>query len=512
MKNPPRLIDGSRSSKILGWTLVLAMGHVGAATLSVAPSGADSGNCTTGACATVGYALGQAADGDIIQLAAGTYVEQLTVDKSVTIAGVNPDRSTDLTVIQAPATLATNVDVPGYAASQQTAIVFVTDSGTDATIRNLTIRGHQSATGSYIGWGVFAGNSAKLTLDTVHVTAIRDQPLSGSQHGRAIGFGIDGSISLGNLSGSQTATGAVTDSLIDDFQKNGIEVGYAGTNVTLRGNTVTGIVTDKIAQNGIVIADGAYALVDRNTISGMQCNQSLCEGGGGNAWSIGLTLIDPADGTQITHNTISGADGGVVVLDYGPAAPTITMTSNTLSDARYANLQVWGPMTLNMVGNTLSGSVDGIQAYVFRNSPVVNLNGGNTVTGASDTGIVVYGATVQGSKNRFFGNGTGAVNVASRGGTANLTCNWWGSFTGPEQTSTNPGGLGNAVSDDVSYVNWAVDAQFNHGCVGNPEWVRKNPKGPLPTPVPVDAPWALASVALVLAGLAGRRLRRRRGR
>ena len=514
MKKSLHLMGGWRSSTVLGWTLALAMGHAGAATLNVAPTGADSGGCTGSACLTVGYALGKAANGDTIQLAAGTYVEQLTVDKSVTIAGTNPDRSTDLAIIQSPLTLATNTDVPGYAANQQTAIVFVTDSGTDATIRNVTIRGHRSATGSAIGWGVFAGNSAKLTLDTVHVTAIRDQPLSGGQHGRAIGFGIDGSFSLGALSGSQTATGTVMNSLIDDFQKNGIEVGYAGTSVTLRGNTVTGVVTDKIAQNGIVIADGAYAVVDGNTISGLQCNHSLCQGGGGSGtdWSIGLTLIDPAEGTQITRNTISGADGNVVVLDYGPAAPTITMTGNTLSDARYTNLQVWGPMTLNMAGNTLSGSVDGIEAYEWGGVPVVNLNGGNTITGASGTGIVVYGATVEGSQNRFFGNGAGAENVAADGGTANLTCNWWGSFTGPEEASSNPGGLGNSVSDDVTFTNWSVDANFTYGCVGNPEWVKKNPNGPLPTPVPMDAPWALAGVALALAGLAGRKLRRRRGR
>ncbi len=479
---------------VAGLVLAMGLGCAGAATLGVSPLGADSGNCQGAACLTIGYALSQAAlSGDTIALAAGTYAEQITVNKSVTINGAGMDQS----IIQ-PSSLATNASVPGGSAGQKTAIVFVTGSSTVATLSNLGVRGPGATSCGSIGYGVFVGGDATLTLDSAHIRSIRDEPLGGCQNGNGVGFGS-------STSPVHVGKGQVLNSVIDDFQKNGIDVRGAGSSVTIRGNTVTGVATDKIAQNGIIVLDGANAIVDGNTISGMQCNVASCLAG---TWgSIGLAIQYPASGLQVTGNTINGADFNAVIVGEAPA-PTITMTGNTLSQARYANLQVWGPMALNMVNNTLSGSVDGIEAYEYVGAPVITLNGGNTITGASGTGIVVDGATVQGSKNRFFANGVGADNTTG-GGTSNLTCNWWGNFTGP-QASSNPGGTGNAASADVTFTNWYVDSNFTYGCVGNPDWVKQNPNGPTPAPVPVDAPWALAGIALALAGLAGRKLRRRR--
>ena len=86
------------------------------------------------------------------------------------------------------------------------------------------------------------------------------------QHGRAILY-INGA--SGTISGNQ----------VYDFQKNGIEVSglnadgsalsNATTSATVQKNVVTGQgPIDYIAQNGIVIRNGASATVKNNTVSG----------------------------------------------------------------------------------------------------------------------------------------------------------------------------------------------------------------------------------------------------
>ena len=65
-----------------------AAGASGGTKLYVNTSGTDTGNCPFQApCATIGYALGQAVNGSKIEVASGTYNEQLVVNKSVSIIG-----------------------------------------------------------------------------------------------------------------------------------------------------------------------------------------------------------------------------------------------------------------------------------------------------------------------------------------------------------------------------------------------------------------------------------------
>src|SRR5688500_6408434 len=79
-----RPLGGARSRRLTRHALwggavlaVLLPGAAQAATRAVATSGADSGACTTAApCKTFGYAYRQAAAGDIVEVAAGSYASQ----------------------------------------------------------------------------------------------------------------------------------------------------------------------------------------------------------------------------------------------------------------------------------------------------------------------------------------------------------------------------------------------------------------------------------------------------
>ena len=79
-----------------------------AETRYVAKTGSDASGCTNpGApCLTVGFAVGQAVDGDTIQIGPGTYNEAVSTEKVLTFAGAGGGSlpgSPGATVIQGPA-------------------------------------------------------------------------------------------------------------------------------------------------------------------------------------------------------------------------------------------------------------------------------------------------------------------------------------------------------------------------------------------------------------------------
>src|SRR5690606_33520327 len=108
-------------------------------------------------------------------------------------------------------------------------------------------------------------------------------------------------------------TVTVTDSTIEDYQKNGLDLRGAGLTVNLTGNDITGAGdTTLIAQNGIVLLGGATGTILGNTISG-----HMYSGGSGGAdpvndtQSTGILLFDAGTGVVIDGNTIDANDIGV---------------------------------------------------------------------------------------------------------------------------------------------------------------------------------------------------------
>jgi len=63
------------AAAMVGWFGAAPTGAVTAPTLMVSTTGNDSGTCQKAACATLGYALSQAAPGDTIVVESGTYKE-----------------------------------------------------------------------------------------------------------------------------------------------------------------------------------------------------------------------------------------------------------------------------------------------------------------------------------------------------------------------------------------------------------------------------------------------------
>ncbi|MBE7529965.1 MAG: hypothetical protein HS099_09570 [Ardenticatenaceae bacterium] len=105
------------------WLMSTTLAAPQATTRYVATTGADSGNCSSPAspCATIQYAHDQAVAGDTIQIAAGTYVGNVVLNRSLTLEGANAET--------------TIVDGNGVGSAVQ-----LYDAASALTIRRLTIR------------------------------------------------------------------------------------------------------------------------------------------------------------------------------------------------------------------------------------------------------------------------------------------------------------------------------------------------------------------------------------
>ncbi len=135
---------------MLGLTIAYATpAAAGVSTLYVAQGGVNSGTCTspTSPCATVTYALTQAASGATINVS-GTIDDNVSISSSVTITGVNAPASS-----------------PAVLDGSQTGVVISVRSGGNATLDNLTVENGSSTAGGGIFnlGGTVAVNDSTIT-------------------------------------------------------------------------------------------------------------------------------------------------------------------------------------------------------------------------------------------------------------------------------------------------------------------------------------------------------------
>ncbi|MGE5483879.1 MAG: right-handed parallel beta-helix repeat-containing protein [Ignavibacteriales bacterium] len=236
--------------------------------------------------ASVADAVAAVEAGGTVDVAAGTYIEQVEIAKPLTLEGAGPD-----TVIKSPEVLTI-----GFTTSAPNKPIVYVHDATDVTIINLKIDGDGKGNANYRFDGIAYHNAGGM-VENVEITGVRDTPLSGMQAGVAIYAYNDDDASR---------TLEVKDCEIGDFQKNGMALNGTGLTVTVTGNTVTGAgPTELIAQNGIQVAYGAVGTVTGNNVTG-------CHYTGSPDWSAaGILLYQPGEGTNATGNQVSQCQYGV---------------------------------------------------------------------------------------------------------------------------------------------------------------------------------------------------------
>lgn len=409
-------------------------------------------------------------NGHTIDIGPGTYVEQVEVDKQLTLQGAGAT-----TIIESPASLPLFFTTTG----NNYPIVYV--HGVDnATIKNLVVDGAGNGNANYKFVGI-AFRNAGGTVDTVEVKDIRDTPFSGGQHGVAIYAFNDDDV-------ARSIT--VKDSNIHDFQKNAMALNASDTTpltVNVTGNTVTGAGTTGVtAQNGIQIgAIQGTGTVANNNVSGIAYSggswvaTSILDYSDvdilGNTLSACHTCVYKIDGNgQISNNSVSaikagGYSWGIVASDPPDAIPSPFGAEDMLA-ATGDGLEVPNsPLTVDVSGNTVvfvggdNTSTFGIEADSGYGPDNLGVTANNNVVTGFDVGIEIYqcqsGCTtavftsVAANNNCLYNNTYGMRSNASYI-TVNGENNWWGDTTGPYNATSNPGGLGNQVSDYIDFTPW----------------------------------------------------------
>ena len=204
---------------------------------------------------SVQAAVDAANPGDVLAVRAGTYVEQVVVDRPLTLVGAGPGE----TVIESPESLAVSYDRPdriGGGTATQSPVVFV--DGVEATLCGLTVDGANNAADNYQFDGIGFRNASGRVVD-VETTRTANDPFSGAQHGNGV--------SVFNTDGAARRV-AVHDSAVHDYQKVGIVGDGAGLTLQVTDTTVTGRgPTDVNGQNGIQVSFGAAGVLSRNHVT-----------------------------------------------------------------------------------------------------------------------------------------------------------------------------------------------------------------------------------------------------
>ncbi len=244
---------------------------------------------------------------------------------------------------------------------------------------------------------------------------------------------------------------------------------------TITGNTISDNIVDGGSSTdvggGICCMFNSSPTITDNTIS----NNSATAGGGILCYENSSPSIS---NNIITANTAAVGGGGMLIYEY--CSPTITdntINYNTAGGGGGVSLQTTTSLvTNNLITNNTANFGGGIHctmedASMITENTIINntaITGGGisckfsaastirhcTIEGNDGDGIYCFenANPVIDSNNIVDNSGCGIRNI-SPSITINAENNWWGHTTGPYH-STNPGGLGDTVSDYVDFNPW----------------------------------------------------------
>ncbi|HJR07106.1 MAG TPA: Calx-beta domain-containing protein [Pyrinomonadaceae bacterium] len=380
------------------------------------------------------------ASGGTVNVAAGTYTEQVIIGKSLTLAGAGAATTT----IATPATL-----VPGIGGNL---VLVEVNGGATVNASGIAVAGPRVFNGcsAQIFYGVFVSGAATLNLSNSTVRDIRlaDPSLLGCQDGIAI--------RAGSQALSQTATLSLNNVSVTNYQKSAVIVDGTGTTASITNSTLTGQgVPANIAANAIQIGRGAGATVTGNNVSGNLCNNGSCGPDPfTQAFSTGALVFSTSAAVSFSNNTFSNNDVGI----YNNAANT-TVSGNTFTANRYENLfldegnanasdnNMSGPSNVGVLAISYFGNTGNSTGTLTRN----NITGATTGLQMLDdtSGADNFTPQLTAHFNRIVSTTTAIDNPQNQN--ADLENNWWGCNAGPGNT-----GCGTVTGTGADYNPWFV--------------------------------------------------------
>lgn len=440
-----------------------------------------------------------------VEVAAGTYPEQVVIDRDLEVVGAGIGVST---IVSPPV-----LDIQFSTTKDYKPVVTVTGAP-DALFQGFTVdgAGMGNANVNFVGVGFYNSGGE---LSECHVTGVRNNPLDGGQHGLGIyGLADDGG----------TYDIVCRDNVVDDFQKNGVTwnaVGGTTTNLELTGNQVTGspgmtAVNGDPAQNGIqVLGDLTTALIDGNTVSGVGYDNSANP-----TKYVATSILLYYGDMTVSNNQILAAQTAGYMIEGSVSFLDNTVDVEKYGDSGYGLIAADPPAAVPAPYDFAEGG--GILAR--RAGVLNNVVDGNVVTfvGVDNTGTIgiesdagYYDFLADGPETQILtitnntvtgfeaavgifecttgctGSTFGSVDIHNNDFTGNLyglytdafsavvdaSCNWWGDVSGPTAVD-NAGGTGAAIDGAAVSQPW-LDGPGG-ACTLSPDYVAA---GPPPTEI-----------------------------
>jgi nitrous oxidase accessory protein NosD len=253
----------------------------------------DKVQCPSATFTSIQDAINAANPGSVIRVCPGTYGEQLSINKSLTIEGDNG-------AVVLPSSMVANTT--GSSGTPIAAAILVKNAanvGIEGLIVDTANNGITECSPDLIG--ILYQNST----GSIKHNAVRNTKLSISLNGCQSGDAIV----VQSLGGGSSKV-SINDNSIHDYQKNGITGNESGTEVAITKNVVTGLgPTIGAAQNGIQIGFGAKGEIQRNTVTDNVW--SPCVSLANCAFNATGVLVFQSDDVHVEHNSVATNQVGV---------------------------------------------------------------------------------------------------------------------------------------------------------------------------------------------------------
>jgi parallel beta-helix repeat protein len=329
----------------------------------------DKVQCPTAAYTTIQAAVNAAKSGDVIRVCAGTYPEQVVIEKSLAVEADNG-------VIVIPSNVVANA--AGLSSGDPLAAIILVKNAENVDLQGFLVDG--SANGLTSCGPTLLGILYQDASGSIEHNFVRHVRLASTLPGCQSGDAIDV-----ESSSSGQSNVIIADNSVDSYQKNGITANEPGTKVDITGNAVSGLgPTTGAAQNGIQIGFGAQGRVTNNAVA--DNIYSPCESAANCPSNAAGILIYQSDGVRVERNTVASSQVGIFIA---------------------AN-------NGNIAGNTVLHSValDGI-ALVGNGNSVSS----NDISSSDDAAVYIQGNNNTVFDNEFTGSAFGIFKISGSTGT-----------------------------------------------------------------------------------------------
>jgi len=384
--------------------LFVACQPMWAATLCVNPTGAS------GCQSTIGAAVSAASSGDVIQVAAGTYKEDVTISTTLSLIGAG----SATTIIDATG-LANGINIDGSAAAPMSGVSGVVVTG--FTVENANFQGILVQNASF----VTVSNNQVLNNNKALVPSPSGSSCPGLPAALASGEAFDCGEGI-NLTGVDHSV--VSNNVV---QHNSGGMLISDDTGATHDNVISGnLVSDNGYACGITMASHSGMSVYHNTVIG---NQSLRNGLLLNGEGAGVGIYAAGPGmknysNQVVNNVImsNGLPGVAMHNHAAPAgAPAVDLDDNVI------------------IGNTISQNGADVEDTATSGTTGINIHSLAPVNGTvisenliSQESLAVAFTAPGGEVSATLNNFTAVTGVFNGGaGTVNAPQNYWGCLGGP---------------------------------------------------------------------------------